>query len=94
VYVIRARKRSVEVWAVRWTGDAAGIDALRAWGARVEPSDAWGVDHTLRLWVEPEQSWVNCPMGHYIIKGVRGEFYPCAPEVFAETYDVLSVWRL
>lgn len=23
----------------------------------------------------------------YLIKGVQGEFYPCKPDIFAETYD-------
>lgn len=26
----------------------------------------------------------------YIIKGVRGEFYPCKPDVFEKTYEVLN----
>lgn len=25
--------------------------------------------------------------GDYIIKGVRGEFYPCKPDIFKATYD-------
>ena len=25
--------------------------------------------------------------GDYIIKGVEGEFYPCAPNIFEKTYD-------
>lgn len=25
--------------------------------------------------------------GDYIIKGVKGEFYPCKPDVFAATYE-------
>lgn len=25
--------------------------------------------------------------GDYIIKGVQGEFYPCKPEIFKETYE-------
>ncbi|MBO5715567.1 MAG: hypothetical protein J6S23_04135 [Clostridia bacterium] len=25
--------------------------------------------------------------GDYIIKGVKGEFYPCKPDIFAETYE-------
>ncbi|MGW7932874.1 hypothetical protein ACWEWU_14750 [Staphylococcus xylosus] len=28
--------------------------------------------------------------GDYIIKGVHGEFYPCKPEIFHKTYDVLE----
>jgi hypothetical protein len=26
-------------------------------------------------------------IGDYIIKGVRGEFYPCAQDIFEETYE-------
>jgi len=30
--------------------------------------------------------------GDYIIKGVRGEFYPCDMEIFEETYDEVRQW--
>ena len=26
--------------------------------------------------------------GDFVIKGVKGEFYPCKPDIFAETYDI------
>ena len=26
-------------------------------------------------------------MGDYIIKGVKGELYPCKPDIFARTYE-------
>ncbi len=25
--------------------------------------------------------------GDWIIRGVKGEFYPCKPDIFAATYD-------
>lgn len=25
--------------------------------------------------------------GDYIIKGIQGEFYPCKPDIFEQTYD-------
>lgn len=28
--------------------------------------------------------------GDYIIKGVQGEFYPCKPDIFAQTYEKVS----
>jgi hypothetical protein len=30
---------------------------------------------------------VGVKVGDWIIKGVQGEFYPCKPDVFIETYD-------
>ena len=29
-------------------------------------------------------------VGDYIIKGVKGEFYPCKPDIFAATYGAVS----
>jgi hypothetical protein len=34
-------------------------------------------DHTARL-------------GDWIIKGVAGEFYPCKPDIFKKTYDIIE----
>ena len=28
--------------------------------------------------------------GDYIIRGVQGEFYPCKPDIFAQTYEEVS----
>ena len=28
--------------------------------------------------------------GDYIIKGVKGEFYPCKPDIFEATYDKVA----
>ena len=28
--------------------------------------------------------------GDYIIKGVNGEFYPCKPDIFEKTYEVVE----
>lgn len=28
--------------------------------------------------------------GDYIIRGVHGEFYPCEPDIFAKTYEVIE----
>jgi hypothetical protein len=28
--------------------------------------------------------------GDYILKGVRGEFYPCKKEIFEETYEIVD----
>jgi hypothetical protein len=30
---------------------------------------------------------MKCSIGDYIIKGIQGEFYPCKPEIFEQTYE-------
>ena len=43
---------------------------------------------------------VNCPTlegyhivcpGDFIIKGIKGEFYPCKPDIFAMTYEPVEI---
>ena len=33
---------------------------------------------------------MTASIGDWIIKGVKGEFYPCRPDIFAETYEVVE----
>ncbi len=35
--------------------------------------------------------WVPLRLGDWIIRGVRGEFYPCEPEAFAASYEFVDV---
>ena len=30
---------------------------------------------------------MRCDFGDWIIKGVKGELYPCRPDIFNETYE-------
>lgn len=103
--VIRVRKRPLLVEAMLWLGPpvvfsrgekagAASVADLQAWGAVVEPTGAWSQDenpdqYTLLVWNEPEGQRIRCPVGYYIIRGVKGEFYPCAPDIFEMTYEVI-----
>ena len=45
--------------------------------------------HYDELWIfnSTENCFVRCPKGHWIVKGVMSEFYPCDHEVFASTYE-------
>lgn len=31
---------------------------------------------------------MTASVGDYIIKGVKGEYYPCKPDIFESTYEV------
>lgn len=42
-------------------------------------------------WIETlEGGHIVCP-GDWIIKGVKGEFYPCKPDIFAATYEDAAI---
>ena len=33
---------------------------------------------------------MQASIGDYIIKGIHGEFYPCKPDIFEKTYDLVK----
>lgn len=37
-------------------------------------------------WIDQENDITVCP-GDWIITGIKGEFYPCKPDIFAATYE-------
>ena len=39
------------------------------------------------LKIETLEGTMKANVGDYIIKGIMGEFYPCKPDIFGETYE-------
>jgi hypothetical protein len=39
--------------------------------------------------IETLEGTMNASIGDYIIKGIKGEFYPCKPDIFEKTYELL-----
>lgn len=78
----------------RWTKRPVTIDALLWNGENVAAVEAF-VDEESLMWAvgknEPIlrtlEGNMTVGLGDYIIKGVKGEFYPCKPDIFAATYE-------
>ena len=87
------RKKPVVIEAVQWSPDADGVQQ-NAWPANW-PVGEWevspAVDHpddpTLYLIIPTLEGNHGASPGDWIIKGVKGEFYPCKPDIFAATYE-------
>lgn len=83
---IKVRKRPVVVEALQWENNEPFIRAFVRDNELLRFPDGG----TMEIWNIEERCWVKCPMFHYIIKGLKGEFYPCSPEVFERSYDVVD----
>lgn len=44
-----------------------------------------------RWFIETLEGEMTVSDGDWVIKGVRGEFYPCKPDIFAATYEPADV---
>jgi hypothetical protein len=86
------RKRPVEVPAIQWRGD--NRDDLVAFAGMhfdvLDPEDRANCDDpeaTAQILDVLHATWVLVYTGDWIIKGLKGEFYPCRDEVFTESYE-------
>lgn len=91
--VTRWRKKPVTVDAVQWTGVNLA-EVINLTGPtnfdKLSEEDRLNCDDpdaTAQVFDKLHSTWVLVFDGQWIIKGVKGEFYPCAPDVFAETYE-------
>lgn len=77
---MKYRKKPVVVEAVRWNGNnhKEVIDFAE--------NKIW-FDELGNIWIVTLEGDMVAKKGDYIIKGVQGEFYPCKPDIFAETYE-------
>lgn len=44
----------------------------------------------LGVYIETLEGKMLASCGDYIIKGINGEFYPCKPDIFKKTYDIVE----
>ena len=40
--------------------------------------------------IQTLEGYMKVSKGDFIIKGIKGEFYPCKPDIFAMTYDLAN----
>ena len=76
------RKKPIIVDAERWY---PGVEV-----EGVDSSHATGLAHGLPLdtaWVDTLEGGSIVSPGDWIITGVRGEKYPCKPDIFEMTYE-------
>ena len=76
------RKKPVVIEAVQWTGK--NLDEVNRFIGD-------GQDDELRpgvpILIETSEGDMTAQVGDWIIRGIKGELYPCKPDIFAATYE-------
>ena len=85
------RKKPVEIEAVIFNG-RGDIDEFEFY--MIDSDTEWVCSHCGKVANQHgnvktlEGFHIACP-GDYIIRGVKGEHYPCKPDIFKLTYDLV-----
>lgn len=79
---MKYRKKPVVVEAIQYT-DNNLLDVVKFCGEGNTIFDYY-------LYIVTLEGNMRVSKGDYIIKGIHGEFYPCKPDIFEETYEALN----
>ena len=81
---MKYRKKPVVIEAMEWDGTTPSANNICE-KLNARESFRWNFDNQFVIkTLEGEHLVSN---GDYIIKGVKGEFYPCKPDIFEMTYE-------
>lgn len=97
---MRFRKKPVEIEAwqylqnisapkPKWLKDAESNGDVREYRqVMIEQGQRW-LDAP-RLYIKTLEGEMEASINDWIIRGVKGELYPCKPDIFAATYEAVS----
>jgi hypothetical protein len=86
------RKKPVVIEAIQWNGN--NFDDIKDFAnSKVRYHSYY--DHNeyfeskTTLTIKTLEGDMMASKGDFIIKGVKGEFYPCKPDIFEATYEIV-----
>lgn len=79
------RKKPVVIDALQFTGGKDSANQVLDFC----PNSTWHM-HIDSISIGTLEGFMSANPGDWIIKGVKGEFYPCKPDIFEQTYEPVS----
>ncbi len=88
------RKKPVEIEAFKWTGDINQTEDPIWIVEAIQKGDVWihedSINGAIEMRIKTLEGVMIANRGDYIIKGVKGEIYPCKPDIFEMTYEAVE----
>lgn len=85
---MRYRKKPVVIEAIQFDGSSISGDKISSWSDKKVWKNTSGFGEYLgSLSINTLEGVMTASEGDYIIKGIKGEFYPCKPDIFEATYE-------
>lgn len=82
------RKKPVVIDAIQFTGERGNIKQVMAFLS--ECKTPVGYNHNGTIQICTLEGTMDVVLGDWVIKGVKGEFYPCKPDIFEATYEAVA----
>ena len=80
-------KKPVVIEAIQYNGE--NIEAIEDFVGK-KLSTVMTSDVDVKLIIPTLEGYMKALKGDYIIKGIKGELYPCKPDIFKEIYSLVT----
>jgi hypothetical protein len=84
---MKFRKKPVVIEAIQFVGPESIATMKDAWGEEFNKFTTVGTETAKVMPISTLEGVMNACVGDWVIKGVKGEFYPCRADIFALSYD-------
>lgn len=85
------RKKPVVIEAVQWDGTLDSFTNIHAAFPELQNARFFNHKGSYIEWsIYTLEGSHKVTPGDFIIKGVKGEFYPCKPDIFEATYELVT----
>lgn len=96
---MRYKKKPVIIEAFQYDGDLKKTDGtyyVPEWAVKAVEEGVMHFDSVspgkspCELFIRTLEGTHHASVGDYIIRGVQGELYPCKPDIFEQTYELVE----
>lgn len=87
---MKYRKKPVEIEAIQFIDDSETLLVIQEFMDNNNLIIDYKDFDDPKLKIETLEGVMNASLGDYIIKGIKGEFYPCKPDIFELTYELIK----
>ena len=81
------RKKPIEIEAIQY--DGINITEVENFVGKKLPT-VWLYVEDTQLVIPTLEGNMKVSKGDYVTKGIKGEFYPCKPNIFEQTYELVE----
>ena len=86
---MKYRKKPVIIEAFQWFPEMGAVGGL-AFDHYKNAMRPKGTSDLYCYRIQTLEGWLNVSPGDWIITGIKGEHYPCKPDIFEETYEAVE----
>lgn len=83
---MKFQKKPVVIEAIKYQAEL-GNNRVMNWLAQQEANVSNWLFHDGEITIPTLEGNMKVTDGDWIIKGIKGEFYPCKPDIFIESYS-------